>query len=114
MQEIDNKQARWFWLNKNLLAKPPIGQFDLLQTIKDLGFVQIDTIQNVARAHHHILWSRNHSYRSKMIDRHLGRSGDLFEHFTHDASMIPIAFFSHVASPLCADGKASQEILFRR
>lgn len=90
---IDNKQARWLWLNKNLLAKPPVGKFDLLQTVKDLGFVQIDTIQNVARAHHHILWSRNHKYRSKMIDKHLGRSGDLFEHFTHDASMIPSDFF---------------------
>ncbi|MGJ8528093.1 winged helix-turn-helix domain-containing protein [Maritalea sp.] len=93
MLEINNKQARWFWLNKNLLAKPPTGAFDLMQTVKDLGFVQIDTIQNVARAHHHILWSRNQNYRSKVIDKHLGRSGDLFEHFTHDASMIPTAFF---------------------
>jgi uncharacterized protein YcaQ len=93
MRKISNKQARWFWLNKNLLAKPPLGRFDLLQTVKDLGFVQIDTIQNVARAHHHILWSRNQCYRSKMIDQHLGRSGDLFEHFTHDASMIPSDFF---------------------
>lgn len=93
MLKIKNRQARWFWLNKNLLAKPPLGQFDLLQTVKDLGFVQIDTIQNVARAHHHILWSRNQTYRSDMIDEHLGRSGDLFEHFTHDASMIPSEFF---------------------
>jgi len=93
MLRISNKQARWFWLNKNLLAKPPIGSFDLMQTVKDLGFVQIDTIQNVARAHHHILWSRNQNYRSCMIDDYLGRSGQLFEHFTHDASMIPCEFF---------------------
>jgi len=93
MLEIGNKQARLLWLTKNLLAKSPVGDLDLMQTIKDLGFVQIDTIQNVVRAHHHILWSRNHKYRPKMIDMHLGRAGDLFEHFTHDASMIPTEYF---------------------
>jgi len=93
MLKITNKQARWYWLQKNLLAKPPLGTFDLMQTVKDLGFVQIDTIQNVARAHHHILWSRNQCYRSNMIDEHLGRAGDLFEHFTHDASMLPTEFY---------------------
>lgn len=93
MQEINNKQLRALWLEQHLLLRPPTGPLDVLQMVKHLGFVQIDTIQNVARAHHHIIWSRNQKYRSKMIDRHLGRGGDLFEHFTHDASMLPIEFF---------------------
>ena len=57
--------------------------------IRSLGFVQIDTIRNVTRAHHHILWSRNQNYREKMLWPLL-RGRDLFEHFTHDASLIPM------------------------
>ena len=93
MLEISNKQLRAIWLERHLLSKNPVGPLDVMQIIKDLGFVQIDTIQNVVRAHHHILWSRNQNYRSKKIDKHLGRAGDLFEHFTHDASMLPTEFF---------------------
>ena len=37
--------------------------------IHDLGFVQLDSIQVVARAHHHILWSRNQNYREPMLDK---------------------------------------------
>lgn len=58
--------------------------------IRDLGFVQIDTIRNVTRAHHHILWSRNQNYREGMLWPLLGRDRVLFEHFTHDASLIPM------------------------
>ena len=65
MLEISNKQLRAIWLERHLLSKNPVGPLDVMQIIKDLGFVQIDTIQNVVRAHHHILWSRNQNYRSK-------------------------------------------------
>ncbi len=60
--------------------------------IRSLGFVQIDTIRNVTRAHHHILWSRNQNYREKMLWPLLGRDRLIFEHFTHDASLIPMEF----------------------
>ena len=33
-------------------------------TIERLGYVQIDTIAVIARAHEHILWTRQPSYRS--------------------------------------------------
>ncbi|MEO0607135.1 MAG: crosslink repair DNA glycosylase YcaQ family protein [Pseudomonadota bacterium] len=61
--------------------------------IERLGFVQLDTIQVVARAHHHILWSRNQNYREPMLNRHLAEHRLVFEHFTHDASVIPMAFY---------------------
>jgi uncharacterized protein YcaQ len=56
-----------------------------------MGFVQLDTIQVVARAHHHILWSRNQNYREPMFDS-LYSDRHIFEHFTHDASIIPMEF----------------------
>lgn len=86
---IDNRAARRFWLGSTGLAKPPVATDDLMQVIRDLGFVQLDTIRNVARAHDHILWSRDQSYREGGLEELLARA-EVFEHFTHDASMLPI------------------------
>lgn len=89
--KIDNKTIRAIWIDANGLSKPPVGQLDLMQTIRSLGFVQLDTIQVVSRAHHHILWSRNQNYREPMLDKLLRERG-IFEHFTHDASVLPMEF----------------------
>lgn len=93
MMEISNKEIRALWLNACGLSTNPTGALDLLKTIKDLGFVQLDTIQNVSRAHHHILWSRNQNYKEHMLDELLADKGNIFEHFTHDASVIPIDYY---------------------
>ncbi|MEH6411562.1 MAG: crosslink repair DNA glycosylase YcaQ family protein, partial [Hyphomonas sp.] len=61
--------------------------------IRRLGFVQLDTIRVVARAHDHILWSRNQNFREKMLETCLARDRHVFEHFTHDASLIPMDFY---------------------
>lgn len=90
---IPNRQARWLWLQAQGLSETPTGTLDLPETIRRLGFVQLDTIQNVTRAHHHILWSRNQNYREPMLDHLLGRERAVFEHFTHDASVLPIEFY---------------------
>ena len=90
---IPNRDARRLWLAGQGLADTPTGKLDLDQLIKKLGFVQLDTIQVVSRAHHHILWSRNQNYREPMLGRHLAKNRKVFEHFTHDASVIPIDFY---------------------
>ena len=84
---IPNRQARHLWLSTNLLAHTPTGAFDLQDMIWRLGFVQIDTIRNVTRAHNHILWSRNQNISEGAIWTQLSDRA-LFEHFTHDASLI--------------------------
>ena len=89
---IDNTTARHLWLSSQGLSATPNGPLDLLETIKTLGFVQLDSIQVVSRAHHHILWSRNQNYREPMLDRLLAKDRAIFEHFTHDASVIPMDF----------------------
>lgn len=89
---IDNKTARHLWLSTGGLSTPGHGTPDVLAMIKQLGFVQLDSIQVVARAHHHILWSRNQHYREEMLDQLLAEDRSIFEHFTHDASVIPMAF----------------------
>ncbi len=89
---IPNKAARQLWLSAQGLATTPTGALDLMGTIRQLGFVQLDTIQVVSRAHHHILWSRNQNYREPMLDRLLAKDRAIFEHFTHDASVLPMEF----------------------
>lgn len=91
---IANRDARRLWLEAQGLSWPPNGPLDVSAIIRRLGFVQLDTIQVVARAHHHILWSRNQHYREPMLDRLL-RERAVFEHFTHDASVIPIEFYPY-------------------
>lgn len=91
--EINNRDMRHLWLHSTGFGATPNGQLNLLQMIKDLGFVQLDTIQNVTRAHHHILWSRNQNYREEMFDQLLATRQDIFEHFTHDASVLPTEFY---------------------
>jgi len=91
--KISNRDARRLWLQSHGLGHAPTGALDVLQIIKNLGFVQIDSIRNVTRAHHHILWSRNQNYREPMLWKCLSEDRALFEHFTHDASIIPMEYY---------------------
>ncbi|MGI9284140.1 MAG: winged helix-turn-helix domain-containing protein [Pseudomonadales bacterium] len=91
--KINNRDARRLWLNSLGLGSAPTGPLDVLQIIKKLGFVQLDTIRNVSRAHHHILWSRNQHYREPMLGKLLAEDRAVFEHFTHDAAVLPMDFY---------------------
>lgn len=95
---IDNKTARRIFLHHHGLSEKPNGPSkgaDLLDVITRLGFVQIDSISMVQRAHHMILHARRQSYRAKNLTRLLETDRTLFEHWTHDASVIPTEFYRH-------------------
>jgi len=91
--KISNRDARRLYLHGQSLGSAPTGPLDVLGIINRLGFLQLDTIQIVSRAHHHILWSRNQHYREPMLDRLLGKDRMIFEHFTHDASVLPMTSY---------------------
>ncbi len=95
--EISNRDARRLWLERQGLAAAPTGpatHTDLMDVISRLGFVQLDTIRVIARAHDHILWSRRQGYREGMLDA-LVKDRLAFEHFTHDASVLPMAIYPY-------------------
>lgn len=95
---ISNDQARKIFLERQRLSGPPGRALDkpgLLQLIDDLGFVQVDSIATVERAHHMILFSRNQTYRREHLTSLLEKDGELFEHWTHDASIIPSRLFRY-------------------
>ncbi len=64
----------------------------LQREIEALGFVQVDAIQVLERAHHLILRARCRGYRPVHLKRLLEEDRSLFEHWTHDAAVIPTSF----------------------
>src|SRR6201991_2924161 len=93
---IANRDARRIFLGKQGLSSPPnraLTKAGLLQLIHDIGFVQVDSIGTVQRAHHQILFSRNQTFRREHLTELLEKDGALFENWTHDASILPSAYY---------------------
>lgn len=90
---IPNPVARRLFLDRHALSEAPVGPASgrpLHDLIERIGFVQVDSINTVARAHDMILWSRRQSYRPTALKRLLERDRSLWEHWTHDASILPV------------------------
>ena len=95
---LENRVARRVVLERQGLAAPPYRRQSkgALQTIiEQLGFVQIDSINTVERAHHMILFARNQTYNRKNLAHLLERDRALFENWTHDASIIPTCYYPY-------------------
>lgn len=60
----------------------------VLALVRALGFVQVDSISAVERAHHLAMHSRLDGYEPRHLADHAERSRAVFEHWTHDASLI--------------------------
>ena len=80
---------------QGLLAEPARAATPaaLLELVRRMGFVQLDSISYVERAHHLTLFSRSDGYRREHLARLLERDRSLFEHWTHDASAVPTRWF---------------------
>lgn len=63
-----------------------------LASLRQLGYVQIDTISVVARAHHHTLWNRAPRYRESHLEELLARR-EIFEYWSHAAAYLPMEDF---------------------
>ena len=88
---------RIFMQRQGLCMAPntPQSKAQLQALIEQLGFVQIDSIRVVERAHHMILFARNHQYQREHLRQLQEQDRQLFEHWTHDASIIPTVFYPH-------------------
>lgn len=60
-----------------------------LRAIAHLGYVQIDTLSVMERAHHHVLWSRVPGYVSEHLNQ-LCAQGQIFEYWFHAAAYLPM------------------------
>jgi uncharacterized protein YcaQ len=98
LPQLDNRAARRLFLDRHALAERPAGPAHgaaLTDLVRRLGFVQIDSINTVARAHDLILFARRPSYRVPHLSPLIERDRALFEHWTHDAAVIPTDFYPH-------------------
>ncbi len=66
-----------------------VGKSGILNTINQLGYLQIDSLSVVERAHHHILWSRMSGYKKEDFDD-LIKERKIFEYFYPVASYFPM------------------------
>jgi uncharacterized protein YcaQ len=62
---------------------------DVLDAIRRMGMLQIDTINVVARSPYLVLWSRLGDYDPAWLDQLL-EQGRLFEYWAHEACFLPI------------------------
>ncbi len=95
---IRNADARRFLLAAQGLCHPPgrkLAGGGLLELIDQLGYVQLDSINTVERAHHLILFARCQTYRRDHLAGPLEREASLFENWTHDAAVIPSRFYRY-------------------
>jgi uncharacterized protein len=67
----------------------PAAKGDVLESVRKMGVLQIDSIAVVARSPYLVLWSRLGSYEPRWLDELLAE-GALFEYWAHAASLIPI------------------------
>ena len=68
--EISKKLARRIVLNAQLLdgkLNLKDGKEAIAQIIEKLGYIQIDTISVIKRAHHHAIWTRCNDYQETKL-----------------------------------------------
>lgn len=84
------------------------GKTGALKVVEHLGYIQIDTLSVVARAHHHTLWNRLPDYQEHFLHELLEKDKTIFEYWSHAASYLPICDyrFSLSQKQLFASGKS--------
>ncbi len=88
------------------------GMDGTLQAIEHLGYVQIDTISVVERAHHHILWSRVPDYELNHLNSLVGER-QIFEYWYHAASYLPMKDYRY-ALPAMMSVRKGESRYFNR
>ena len=91
-ESLSPTQARKLVLHSQQLPPPKTSASTLAATqaaLEHLGYIQIDTISVIARAHHHTLWTRNPSYTPDQLDQ-LMVDKTAFEHWSHAAAYLPM------------------------
>ncbi len=86
----------------------PSGKEGIAQVIERLGYVQIDTIAVVQRAHHHTLWSRRPDYTLQMLHELQSQDRRVFEYWSHAASYIPIRDYRYYLPKMHASAEKPQ------
>src|SRR5213083_418498 len=108
---LSKAAARRIWLAAQRLDVPePFGAGPAATrlAVEHLGYVQIDTINVIERAHHHILFTRIPEYRRTDLTQAQSADKSVFEYWTHALAYVPtrdLRFFlnemsQHASEPM--------------
>ena len=97
MQTISLHNAQQFVLHCQLLTLDSklSGKDGTLQAIRQLGYVQIDTISVIERAHHHVLWTRIPDYKHTYLHDLGENDRAVFDYWAHAASFLPMEHYPY-------------------
>ena len=85
--------------------KLPKGKKGAAQVIERLGYVQVDTIAVVERAHHHTIWARCPDYTPQMLHELQAVDRRVFEYWANAASYVPMADYRYYVPRMRAAAK---------
>ena len=93
-EHLDRASARRVALAAQGFADPgPTGRVDVRhfrRVVNRMGLLQLDSVQAVCRSHYLPVYSRLGCYDREYLDRWLWHSGEMFETWAHEASVIPV------------------------
>lgn len=93
MRKLSNDQARRYALGaQGLIEGRATGRIDVRhfrKVVDQIGLIQLDSVNVFSRAHYMPFFSRIGPYDLKALDDWLWSSGELFEYWGHEASLIP-------------------------
>lgn len=89
---LSPSEARQLALHGHCLQGKERGVDGAERVIQQIGYLQIDAISVIMRAHHHTLWNRVHHYKPEMLDQLLSEHR-VFEYWAHAAAFLPMADF---------------------
>lgn len=97
MRSLSIDQARRYALAaQGFTDQRPSGRIDVRhfrRVLHRVGLVQLDSVNVFSRAHYMPFFSRLGAYERVALDRWLWRSGEQFEYWGHEASLIPIEHY---------------------
>lgn len=100
---ISRQAACQLNLNAQLLngqTELETGKNGLNRIFDQLGYIQIDTINVVERAHNHILWTRLPGYENRMIHDYQTVDKKVFEYWGHAMSFLPMSDYRYFLSKM--------------
>ncbi len=98
---LSNAEARRIALTAQGFGRPrPVGKVGfrhLRAAIWRLGLLQLDFVNVVVPAHYQVLFSRLGAYDMSLLDRLAYRRRELTEQWAHEASLVPMELWPHLA-----------------
>ena len=94
MRQLTNDQVKRFALAaQGFNGSRPSGSIDVRhfrKVVKQVGIVQLDSVNVFSRTHYMPFFSRLGPYDRDALDRYLWGSREMFEYWAHEASLIPV------------------------